>query len=59
MNVVIWILRYLKSSPGRGLMFKKYDHLNVEGHSDADWTGSLDRKSTSGYFNFVGVNLVT
>ena len=36
MNVVIQILRYLKSSPGRGLMFRKYGHLNMEGYSDAD-----------------------
>ena len=36
MNRVIRILRYLKSSPGRGLMFRKYGHLNMEGYSDAD-----------------------
>ena len=40
-------------------MLRKYGHLNVEGHSDADWAGSSDRKSTSGYFTFVGGNLVT
>ena len=40
-------------------MFRKHGHLDVEGHSDADWAGSSDRKSTSGYFTFVGGNLVT
>ncbi len=60
MNAVIRILRYLKSSPGKGLMFSKIDHLRVEGYTDADWAGSVsDRKSTSGYFTFVGGNLVT
>ena len=59
MNVVIRILRYLKSSLGRGLIFKKHDHLNVEGYSDVDWAGSSDRKSTFVYFNFIGRNLVT
>ena len=59
LSVVIRILRYLKSSPGSGLMFRKYGHLDVEGHSDADWAGSSDRKSTSEYFTFVGGNLVT
>jgi hypothetical protein len=60
MNAVIRILRYLKSSPGKGLMFSKNDHLRVEGYTDADWAGSVsDRKSTSGYFTFVGGNLVT
>jgi len=60
MNAVIRILRYLKSSPRKGLMFSKYDHLRVEGYTDADWAGNVsDRKSTSGYFTFVGENLVT
>ena len=59
MNVVIQILCYLKSSLERGLMFRKHNHLSVEGYSDADWVRSSDRKSTSGYFTFVGGNLVT
>ena len=59
LGVVIRILRYLKSSPGSGLMFRKHGHLEVEGHSDAEWAGSSDRKSTSRYFTFVGGNLVT
>ena len=40
-------------------MFRKHGHLNVEGRSDADWAESSDRKSTSGYFTFIGGNLVT
>ena len=40
-------------------MLRKHGHLNVEGHSDADWAGSSDRKSTSGYFTFIDGNLVT
>ncbi|CAL2276208.1 unnamed protein product [Prunus armeniaca] len=52
--------RYLKSAPGKGLMFSKHSHLNIDGYSDADWAGNVtDRKSTSGYFTFVGGNLVT
>lgn len=32
----------------------------IEGYTDADWAGSImDRRSTSGYFTFVGGNLVT
>ena len=47
-------------APGRGLVFSKNGHLNVEGYTDADWAGSIsDRRSTSGYFTFVGGNLVT
>jgi hypothetical protein len=60
MDAVHRILRYLKSAPGKGLMFSKHGHLEVEGYIDADWVGSItDRKSTSGYFTFVGGNLVT
>ena len=61
MNAVLRILRYLKSAPGRGVMFSKHNnHLKVCGFTDADWAGSItDRKSTSGYFTFVGGNLVT
>ena len=60
MNAVFQILRYLKSACEKGLMFSKHGHLNVDGYSDADWAGSVtNRKSTSGYFTFVGSNLVT
>lgn len=54
------ILRYLKGTPGKGLIFKKQGHLQVEVYTDADWAGSItDRKCTSGYCTFVGGNLVT
>jgi len=60
MDAVLRILRYLKSSLGKGLMFSKNNHLRVEGYADADWAGNItDRKSTAGYFTFVGGNLVT
>ena len=61
MDAVIWILRYLTlSSLGKGFMASKTNHLKVEGYTDADWVGNiLDKNSTSGYFMFVGVNLVT
>ena len=60
MNAVIQILGYLKSSPGKGILFTKGDSLDVKGYIDVDWAGSIeDRCSTSGYFTFVGGNLVT
>ena len=60
MYAVIRILRYLKSSLKKGLMFSKNNHLNVDGYTDADWVGNIsDRKSTSRYFTFVKGNLVT
>ncbi|XP_070677787.1 uncharacterized mitochondrial protein AtMg00810-like [Malus domestica] len=60
MDAVTRILRYLKMAPDRGLVFSKNDHLNVEGYTYADWACSItDRRSTSGYFTFMGGNLVT
>ena len=61
MNAVMRILRYLKSAPGKGILFtKNVDCQSVDVYSDADWAGAIDdRRSTSGYSTFVGGNLVT
>ncbi|KAH9751535.1 hypothetical protein KPL71_014332 [Citrus sinensis] len=54
------ILRYLKSTPGRGLLFKKSDQRSVEVFTDANWAGLVsDRRSTSGYCTFLWGNLIT
>jgi hypothetical protein len=58
MDAVVRILRYLKGSPGRVRM-QKNKHVNIMAYSDADWAGSNDRKSTTGYYTFIGGNLVT
>ncbi|RVW61830.1 putative mitochondrial protein [Vitis vinifera] len=49
------------NAPGKGILFaKNVDHQNIEVYIDADWVGVVDdRRSTSGYFTFVGGNLVT
>ena len=55
MDVVERILRYFKSTPGKGILFSNHGNLKVEEYTDADWSGSKnDRRSTSGYFTFVG-----
>ena len=56
------ILRYLKGTAGRGLVFsgsltqdKGSAGVTVIGYSDADWAGSLDdRRSTTGYVFQLG-----
>jgi hypothetical protein len=59
MDTVYQILRYLKSAPGKGLIFWKNGHLNIEGYCNSDWASSADdKRSTSGYCIFVGGNLV-
>ncbi|KAA0045027.1 Beta-galactosidase [Cucumis melo var. makuwa] len=60
MEAVKRILRYLKTTPGKGLMFKKTDKKTIGAYTDSDWAVFVvDRKSTSGYCTFVWDNLVT
>ena len=54
------ILVYIKSSSGKGLLYKKHGHVCIFGYSDLGYAGDKgDRKSTTGYCIFVGGNLVT
>lgn len=54
------ILRYLKKAPGKGILYGSHGNTEICGYCDADWAGSKsDRRSTSGYFTFVGGNLVS
>lgn len=54
------VLRYLKSSPGKGLLFKKGGQKIIEAYMDADWASSIiNRKLTTGYHTYVWGNLVT
>ncbi|KAJ0440582.1 putative RNA-directed DNA polymerase [Helianthus annuus] len=60
MEAVMRIVQYLKGTPGRGIVFKKGEHLNVEAFTDADWASNPNgRRSTSGFFTLLGGNLVT
>ena len=51
------VLAYIKRAPGKGLIYRRHDHLRIEAYFDAGDKG--DRKSTTGYFTYVGGNLVT
>jgi Reverse transcriptase (RNA-dependent DNA polymerase) len=53
------ILRYLKGTPEKGIWMKRNNTSTLCGYSDADWAESFDRKSTTGFYIFVGRNLVT
>ncbi|XP_031493245.1 uncharacterized protein LOC116259523 [Nymphaea colorata] len=59
-DAALMVLKYLKSSPGKGLFFKKGESLEVATYSDADYAGSVDdRRSTTGFCVFVGGNLIS
>ena len=59
-DVVIRILRYIKSTPCQGVLYGDRSHTQVVGYTNADWAGSpKDRLSTSGYCVFIGGNLIS
>ena len=54
------IVRHLKGTPGKGLLFEKSSNLQVDIYTDADWAGCInDRRSTLGICTFLDENLVT
>jgi hypothetical protein len=54
------ILRYLVSTPCFGIWYPKGSTFDLIGYSDSDYAGSkVDRKSTSGTYQFLGRSLVS
>jgi len=59
-NAVIRTLKYIKRSPGKGLLYGSNNHTRVVCYSDVDWAGSPSyRRSTSGYCISIGGNLIS
>jgi hypothetical protein len=54
------IMRYLVYTPKFGLWYPKGSTFDLIGYSDADYVGcKIDRKSTSGTYQFLGRSLVS
>ena len=54
------ILKYLKGTPGKGLLFTESQDKGIIGYANSDWAGvAEDSKSTSGYCTKLWGNLVT
>lgn len=55
LDAVYRILRYLMGTPGKGLLFARYNDQEVKMFTDVDWAESIDdRKSTSGLYFIMG-----
>ena len=58
--VTMMILAYIKSCPGKGMVYRKHGHIRISGYSDSGYAGDRgNRKSTADYCTFVEENLVT
>ncbi|XP_073152802.1 secreted RxLR effector protein 161-like [Henckelia pumila] len=54
------ILKYLKGTQNFGLWYAKDNSFNLVGYSDTDYAGcKLERKSTSGSYQFLGDRLIS
>ena len=54
------VLAYIKSYPGKGLVYRKHEHVHISEYSDSGHAGDRgDMKSTTGYCTFVRGNLMT
>lgn len=48
------ILRYIKGSLGKGILYGHHEHLNISAYCDAGWADSPDdHQSMPGYFSSV------
>ncbi|GKA07679.1 hypothetical protein Tco_0686903 [Tanacetum coccineum] len=60
LHAVKRIFRYLKGQPKLGLWYPKDSSFDLEAYTDSDYAGaSLDRKSTTGGFQFLGSRLIS
>jgi len=59
-NTVIRILKYIKDSPGKGLLYDHNNHTKIVCYSDTNWERSpSDKRSTTGYCVSIGDNLIS
>jgi transposase InsO family protein len=54
------VVRFLKRSPGQGILLSSKSELRLHGWCDADWAGCpLTRRSLTGWLVFLGVSPVS
>ncbi|KAI5348837.1 hypothetical protein L3X38_001724 [Prunus dulcis] len=58
LDAALRILRYLKGSPGQGLLFSLNSKLPLIGYCESNWANRpMTKRSTSGYCVFLGIHL--
>nr|GEY96117.1 ribonuclease H-like domain-containing protein [Tanacetum cinerariifolium] len=59
-DVDVHLYRYLKGKPNLGLWYPRDSPFNLVAYSDSDYArASLDRKSTTGGYQFLGYRLIS
>ncbi|KAM0021953.1 putative RNA-directed DNA polymerase [Helianthus debilis subsp. tardiflorus] len=59
-KITLRLLRYLKGSPGKGILFKKGDSLELKAFADSDWGKCVNfRKSITGFCIFLGNSFIS
>lgn len=57
-EAVILVLRYIKSSPGKGIFLPSYRSFSILGYCDSGWASyPMTHRSTTGYFTVLGIVL--
>lgn len=60
MEATLKVLKYLKRTPERGLLYKHENEINIIRHCDADWTACpKTRKSITGYCISLGSSFIS
>ncbi|XP_074302984.1 uncharacterized protein LOC141637318 [Silene latifolia] len=55
MDAALRVVRYLKGSPGQGILLRSNSSLTISGWCDSDWgTRALTRRSVTGWFVSLG-----
>ncbi|XXG46179.1 hypothetical protein AAC387_Pa02g1092 [Persea americana] len=60
MDAATRVLRYLKGTPGHGIMLSSSTSLTLSSFCDSDWAGCpMTRRSTTGFCIFLGSNPIS
>lgn len=59
LQVIHHLLRYLKGSQGKGILFPSYTSLKLSAYVDVDWGScTVTRRSTTRFCVFLGITLI-